>query len=214
MVSETPTDGRCNAELSGGYCEGWQMDNGRCYSHGGRREDDSRDPGGVPPEKAEGNSNAITHGAYAEEKKLYSEAFSERERDLADRIFEDYYGRYIALHDAEPPLGFKVRLFNISVNAVTELRVENWFTDRPDELETGTPHLDRETHISESGTRYYRYKKSPAMAAMKTLSDYNRQWLKTFDLEPSDVGSGTTVNVNFEEEFLAGLKAGASTDGA
>lgn len=190
-----------------GHPAGWGTDTqtGPCKFHGGAAENQG------PPKE---NGNAVTHGAYADEKKLYAEAFSERERDLADRVFEDYYGRYVALHDAEPPLGFKMRLFNIAVNAVTEMRVENWFTDRPDELETGTPHLDRETHISESGTKYYRYKKSPAMAAMKTLADYNRQWLKTFGLEPSGAGDGTTVNVNFEEEFLAGLKAGASSDTA
>lgn len=203
MVSETPTDGRCNAEIDGGYCEGWEMDNGRCYSHGGRREDDPRDSGGAP----DGNSNSVTHGAYADEKQLYSETFSERERDLADRVFEDYYGRYVALHDAEPPLGFKMRLFNIAVNVVTEMRVENWYTTKPDELDTGTPHMDRETHVSESGERYYRYKTSPAMAAVKTLSDYNRQWLKTFGLEPGADSDGTTVNVNVHEEILAGMKA-------
>jgi hypothetical protein len=76
MVSETPTDGRCNAELDGGYCEGWQMDNGRCYSHGGRNEDDDRDPGGVPPEKAKGNGNAESHGLTADREQWF-----ERHRD-------------------------------------------------------------------------------------------------------------------------------------
>lgn len=61
MVSDEPQDGRCNAETSGGYCEGWQMDNGRCWNHGGRNEDDDRDAGGAP----EGNDNAVTHGAWS-----------------------------------------------------------------------------------------------------------------------------------------------------
>ena len=190
---------RCGRADDCGLPAGWGTDHtgeGACKHHGGASS-------GAP----EGNSNAVSHGAYAEEKKLYAETFSKRERDLADRVFEDYYGRYVAVHDAEPPLGFRMRLFNIAVNAVTELRVENWFTDKPGSLDTGTPHLDRETHISESGTTYYRYKKSPAMAAMKTLSDYNRQWLKTFGLEPSTDSDGTTVNVNVHEEILAGMKA-------
>lgn len=180
MVSDTPTEGRCNAEIGGGYCEGWQMDNERCWSHGGRNEDDDRDPGGAP----EGHTNSVTHGAYAEHNKLYSEAFSERERDLADRVFKDFYDLYVDQHGVEPPAGHKMRLFKIAVNAVTEMRVENWYTDKPDTLETGTPYINRETHVSESGERYYRYKKSPSVPAIKHLEGYNRKWLSELGLLP------------------------------
>lgn len=65
MVSESPTDGKCNYEYSpedryshdSGYCEADPMDNGRCYHHGGQREN-----GGAP----EGNDNAATHKAFSE----------------------------------------------------------------------------------------------------------------------------------------------------
>lgn len=198
-------DERCGATCrDGSPCQSYPIRGAnRCRMHGGQS------PGGDGA--PEGNSRAVTHGAYADQKKLYSQEFSERECDLADRIFEDYYGRYQSLHDAEPPLGFKLRLFNIAVNAVTEMRVENWFTDQPDELQTGTPHLDRETHVSESGTKYYRYQKSPAMAAMKSLSDYNRKWLKTFGLEPeSDAPASADVEgvITILSSEVAGVDGG------
>lgn len=58
MASDTPTDGRCNYEYDdGGYCEAYPMDNGRCYHHGGQREN------GGPPED---NENAADHYAFSE----------------------------------------------------------------------------------------------------------------------------------------------------
>jgi hypothetical protein len=65
VVSETPTEGKCNYEYDesddyphdSGYCEGDPMDNGWCYHHGGQREN-----GGAP----EDNQNAKRHGAFSE----------------------------------------------------------------------------------------------------------------------------------------------------
>ena len=64
MVSNTPTDGKCNYEYTpeddykhdSGFCESSPMDNGSCYHHGGKRQN-----GGAPAE----NDNAVTHAAYA-----------------------------------------------------------------------------------------------------------------------------------------------------
>jgi len=200
MVSDNPLDGNCNADLDRGFCEGRPMDNGRCYRHGGRHEDDDRDPGGAPDE----NTNSVSHGAYAEQSDLYSKEFSDREQDLTDRIFQDYLELYQSRHGVEPPAGHKIRLFRVAVNTVTEMRVENWYTEKPDELDTGSdaPHIDRETHISESGQRYYRYKKSPAVAAIKHLEGYNRKWLKELGLLPDD---GADVEVNLQSELWENL---------
>lgn len=85
MVSDTPTDGRCNYEYSpddeydvdSGYCEGHPMDNGRCYHHGGQAEN-----GGAP----EGNENAATHRAYAEHA---VKSLTESEADVFDEVAED-----------------------------------------------------------------------------------------------------------------------------
>lgn len=167
----------------GGYCKAWpgkgtdHLGEGRCSNHGGAGEG-----AGAP----EGNANGVSHGAYTDKSKLYESEFSERERDLADRVTEDYVERYEDVHGTAPPAGFRKRLFHIGVNSVAELRVENWYTDKPEELDTGSeaPHIDRETRISEDGMRYYRYKKSPAVAAQKHLSRYNHKWLKALGLLP------------------------------
>lgn len=183
-----------------------------CGDHGGRRQDGQpcgrqagwgtdNDTGrcrqclGTSPdgESHEDNTNAVTHGAYAEQSDLYSQEFSDLEQDLADRIFQDYLDLYQSTHGVAPPVGHKIRLFKIAVNSVTEMRVENWYTDKPDELDTETPYINRETHISESGQRYYRYKKAPSVAAIKHLEGYNRKWLEKLDLLPDD---GADVEVN------------------
>lgn len=179
MVSETPTEGRCNAEIHDGYCEGWQAKdesgeviNGRCRKHGGHEDS------GAP----KGSKNATTHGAYTDKSDLYDKVFSEPECDLVDRIEADYLERYLNSNGHEPTTGEGLRIFKMAVNAVTEMRVENWYTAKPEELETGTPLIDKETHVSEEGRVYYRYKKSPATAARKHLESYNRQWGKTMGL--------------------------------
>ena len=57
MSSETPTDGRCNAQTrDGGYCENYPTgENDRCRMHGA--------DGGAK----EGNNNAVTVAAWAED---------------------------------------------------------------------------------------------------------------------------------------------------
>ncbi|ELY91463.1 hypothetical protein C484_10561 [Natrialba taiwanensis DSM 12281] len=129
----------------------------------------------------EGNTNSVSHGAYAEQSNLYNDVFTNAERDIADDIFEDYKNRYLEAH-GDIPTGHELRLFKLSVNAVTEIRVENWATDRPEVLDSGTPHIDSEQHFTEGGQRYFKYKKSPSLAAKKTLSNENRMWLKDLGL--------------------------------
>lgn len=166
---------------------GWgtESDDGKCRQHRGTSPDGS---------SHEGNQHAVTHGAYADQSALYSEDFDAQERGLADSIFQDYLGLYQSKHGVEPPVGHRVRLFKIAVNAVTELRVENWYSKKPEDLDTGTPYINQETHYSESGQRYYRYKKAPSVAAIKHLEGYNRQWLKELGLLPDD-GADVEVNV-------------------
>lgn len=174
-----------------GRAAGWgtDFDSGKCRVHRGTSPDGSShegndnavgNDGGAP----EDNTHHVTHGAYTDQHNLYKQELSERERDLTDRIFDDYMARYRDQHGGDPPYGFEIRLFKISVNVVTEMRVDNWYTDKPDEAGTGTPHIDKQKHVSEGGEVYYRYKKSPATAAVKHLSDYNHRWLKNFNLLP------------------------------
>lgn len=165
-----------------GHPAGWGVPDtseGPCKFHGGLADGGAREGAGAP----EGNTNSVSHGAYADQSSLYQEVFDDDQRELADWIFADYTDRYEARH-GEPPIGFTLRLFKLSVNAVTEMRVERWVEDKPADLDSGTPHINRQTKVSPQGEEYYEYKKSPALAAMKHLSDENRKWLKDLDLLP------------------------------
>lgn len=94
MVSDTPTDGRCNWEYDdGGYCEAHPMDNGRCFHHGGQREN-----GGAP----EDNDNAATVGAWAESfyDGFLTEAEKERVQESAEVLGDKTGAQEIARHAA------------------------------------------------------------------------------------------------------------------
>jgi len=170
--------------LFAGYCGCWpgkgtdHVGEGRCSRHGG--ENSGENGQGAK----EGNTNRVSHGAYADQSNLYSDVFTEAQREIADDIYQDYRDRYLETH-GDIPTGHDIRLFKLSVNAVTEIRVENWETQKPEDLDSGTVLIDREEHIkiSEGGPiREIRYKKTPALAAKKTLSNENRKWLKDLGL--------------------------------
>jgi len=187
--------GQCiaTAKSTGERCRGYaQGPHGKCSTHGG--SDDSGAPEGNSNAEGndggaeEGNTRAVSHGAYADQSNLYSQVFSDAERQMADDIFADYRDRYKAIH-GDLIYGHRVRIFKISVNAVTEIRVENWTADKPEELESGTTWIDKETKIKTTQDRSFEettYKKSPALAAKKTLSNENRKWLKDLNLLGTD----------------------------
>lgn len=176
--SEHGEFGRCDAtaKSTGDQCGQPAIgEHGKCYFHGGEVGDS-----GAP----EDNTNSVSHGAYADQSSLYSDVFSDAQRQIADDIYHDYRDRYVDEH-GDIPSGHDLRLFKLSVNAVTELRVDNWSTQKPDKLDSGTVMIDREERkkASEVGViKEIRYKKSPALAAKKTLSNENRKWLKDLGL--------------------------------
>jgi len=165
--------------------EGWGYPNatsGLCDHHGER--------GGQ-----EGNSNAVgneggdgaepTHGAYMDEFRFYDDHISDSLRELVDDIYADYYAEFTALH-GEPLAGEDVELFRLANTHVKDIVLNNWSADRPDSLaESGNPLVDRETHVSESGREYYRYKESVVIAAQQKLSRDRLRWLKAYDLDRS-----------------------------
>lgn len=94
MVSDTPTEGRCNYEYdTGGYCEAHPMDNGRCFHHGGQHEN-----GGAP----EGNDNAVTVAAWAEDfyEDFLTQAEQERVKKSAKILGDEAGAQEIGQHAA------------------------------------------------------------------------------------------------------------------
>lgn len=179
------TSSRCTQPAKGPH--------GKCRFHGGAEgsgaPEGNQNAVGNDGGADEDNTRAVSHGAYADQSNLYSQEFTETQQALADGIFTDYMDRYEQEHSEEPPTGFELRIFKISVNAVTEMRVENWVTEKPESLHTGTPHIDSSTKIASTGDRYFEYKKSPALAAMNHLSNHNHKWLKSLNLLPDPESS-------------------------
>ena len=128
MVSDTPTDGRCNADVDGGYCEGWQMDNGRCYSHGGRNDDDGRDPGGAP----KANQNAKRHGLHSTPQYLQRH-LDEHHEDTYIALFESLCTRYERVHAQGPDYAAKKRLQRVCIEIVKEDLADEWLAQEADE---------------------------------------------------------------------------------
>ncbi|NUC71696.1 hypothetical protein HTZ84_05130 [Haloterrigena sp. SYSU A558-1] len=193
MSNEEPVEGKCNYHPTqdGGYCgqkAGMGTDHlgeGYCKYHGGCSTGGAREGAGAP----KGNTNATTHGAYADCNSFYQNELSEELRQLADDIFADYLEKYRSLH-GEPPLGHETELFRLSVTHVKDIVLDNWSTDRPAALESGNPMVDRETRTKTEKDKFneivtfeeHHYKESVVLAAQKKLSTDRRQWLKDLDL--------------------------------
>lgn len=164
-----------------GHPEGWgtDSDSGPCKFHGGAASPDggAREGAGAP----EDNTNAVTHGAYADANGYYQQVLDDDGRELVDSILADYLEQYRDLH-GDPPLGHETELFRISISHVKELELDTWAAERPDDLDPGNGMIARETHYSDDGDEYHKYKESPIVAAQKKLSSDRRMWLKDLGL--------------------------------
>ena len=118
MVSDSPTEGRCNYEYDGGgYCEGHPMDNGSCYHHGGKNEN-----GGAP----EKNDNATDHGAFKEHfRSDLTDAEQEAIDDLVSHLEEIDGPRAIAAESAAEAL----MKYKRSADSRFLREARQWFAD-------------------------------------------------------------------------------------
>lgn len=184
-----PSDEDCRGRRSKdgvfkGYCRATpgrgtdHVGEGRCKHHGGKGGSGGpREGSGGKP----GNTNAVTHGAYAQCNPFYTDVLDEPLRQLVDDIFEDYLEEYRSLH-GEPILGHETELFRLSVTHVKDISLDTWATERPHSLESGHPMVDRETRYTQGGREYHKYKESVVLAAQQKLSRDRRQWLKDLGL--------------------------------
>ncbi|RDZ53132.1 hypothetical protein C5C07_15465 [Haloferax sp. Atlit-4N] len=189
MSNDEPVDGDCNYHPTqdGGYCAqtaGMGTDHlgeGHCKYHGGAAPGGAREGSGAPDD----NTNAVTHGAYADHNRFYQKVLDDSLRDLVDDIFDDYLSDYEDRH-GEPPLGHEMELFRISVAHVKDVVLDNWAETRPDDLDSGHPLVDKETQIKTTqdgrALKQQRYRESVVLAAQGKLSRDRRQWLKDLGL--------------------------------
>ena len=181
------TKGRGGESVFVGYCgqpEGWgcgpDITEGRCKHHGGLNSGENGQGG------TEENTNAVTHGAYADENTFYQDVLGDDLRDLVDDIFEDYTDRYADRHGETVPVGLEMELFRLSVSHVKDVVLDRWATQKPESLQSGNPLVDRETerdfNPEDGSVVVEQYKESVVLTAQKRLSSDRRQWLKDLGL--------------------------------
>lgn len=157
-----------------GHPTGWGMDGdaGPCKFHAGTSADG---------QSHERNQNAVTHGLYAEHNTFYQKVLDDALRALVDNIFSDYVDSYRERH-GEPTTGHEAELFRIAVSYAKHVHADNWALERPASLKSGHPLVDQETHYSESGEKYHRYKETVVAKGQARLSRDRRAWLKDLGL--------------------------------
>lgn len=194
-VPQQEPDGDCNGKRTkrrdgesvfAGYCgqpEGWgcgpDVTEGRCKHHGGLNSGENGQGG------TEDNTNAVTHGAYADANSYYQNILDDAMREFVDDVFADYLEKYRDRH-TDPPLGIESELFRIAVTHAKDIGLDRWADEKPDGLESGHPLVDKETNIVPVGEGRVEtersYKESVVLAAQKRLSTDRRQWLKDLGL--------------------------------
>jgi hypothetical protein len=161
-----------------GLPAGWgtEFDSGKCKHHRGTSPDGT---------SHEDNTNAVTHGAYADCNSYYQNVLDEDLRQFVDDVFADYLGKYEALH-GDPPLGIEAELFRVAVTHAKDIGLDRWADEKPDGLDSGHPLVDEETEIVPVGEgrieTQRRYRESVVLAAQKKLSNDRRMWLKDLGL--------------------------------
>lgn len=175
MSNDEPVEGRCNAKTrDGGHCENYPIDNAeRCRMHGGQSP-------GAPDE----NTNSVSHGLFADVNKFYQNVMNDDQRALCDQVYEDYLAEYTEIN-GDPITGHKARMFEISVNHIKIIYSDNWAYDRPSELDSGSPMVDKETTCKTAGESVVQqddYKPSIVTSTQQQLRREDRAWLREYGL--------------------------------
>jgi len=168
-ASERDPERVCNTD----DCNAWKMgDFEYCRNHKGVSDDG---------ESHEGNQNAVSHGLYAETNNFYQEVMTDKQRRLCDEIFQDYCTQFRE-RNGEPHQGELSRLFEIAVNHIKIIHSDNWATDKPDDLESGNPMVDKGERFNTEGVPYQEYTETVVLKGQQRLRNSDRQWLKDYNL--------------------------------
>lgn len=186
-------------------------EHGKCKIHGGS-QDSGAPEGNSNAEGNEGGDGADpTHGVYADANKLYSEEFSDIIKAVVDKTFGDLHERYEERH-GEPGFEHESRLFEIALNVGKGIYADNWASDKPDELKTPSPLVDRETEAVPIGNgeteTQVKYSESVPIATQQRYRREDRQWLKSLGLLENDPDSkaasalegGLDLNLSSEDK--------------
>ena len=189
--------------------EGWGYPNatsGLCDHHGERGGQEGNS-------NAEGNdggdadgTESVTHGVYADVNKLYSKVFDDSMVAVVDAMAADLYERYEDLH-GEPGTLHKSRMFEIAMNVAKGIYADNWAEDKPDELKTTSPLVDKETEPVPVGNgetiTQVSYSESVPTNTQQKLRREDRQWLKSYGLLEADPENKQAESLSTLAEVLS-----------
>lgn len=123
MVSDEPTEGRCNAPAGNGksgYCESYPVTGEeKCRMHLGKSADGS---------SHENNQNAQTHGLFADHDGYYHDLDDEAQGWVFD-FTNDLLDRYRREHGRAPDRFDKEALKNIAIDFHRVANANSWFSD-------------------------------------------------------------------------------------
>lgn len=142
MASDEPRDDRCGANVKqgDGYCERYIMNHGRCYLHGGATPEGTDTP--------EGNTNAMTHGLYAQRTNYY-QSLDEDEQAFVEAIVDGWLDQAPFGRDNQAKVN---RLFKIAVDEHKLWRANDYYDEEDlvvedfERGEDGEVHKTREEH--------------------------------------------------------------------
>ena len=209
MVSDTKTDGRCNAAAGPdkeGYCERYPYKgdsdgpvNGRCSSHGGKstgapKGNQNAKGHGAPPE----NANAMEHGLYSKRPahELYPQ-LPDRGKDRVDTLVSAYVERW-GWDWGDPRI--PSRLVDVCVDVWRRWRAKGVLVDMG-------PNEERVVGVNDRGQPVTAWDEHHLSKQVSRVDSDIRQNFK--DLAPDDPtgagginvesGGDLTVNFNIEE---------------
>lgn len=211
MVSEEPTDGRCNAragENGWGYCESYPVTdgdgaprNGRCRMHGGTNPGGAREGSGAP----ENNQNAATHRMTAAPSKLY-ENLSEENRALVDGVHDSNVAQLAERWGGRENIP-EVHITHSRRVAMNVLKVtvfaEDWQYEEA--KKSGNPLIETKTREADSGETYEVDITSLVEDVASDLARENRMWLKDMGI----LGSPEEQQADAASEVAAAWKESA-----
>jgi len=194
-----------------GHPAGWgtENDSGPCKFHGGAGGSGGVREGAGPPED---NTNAVSHGLYAETNRFYQTVIGDQLRELCDAIFADYIEQYRDRHGG-PPLGHEARLFEIAVNHIKIIHADNWAVDKPNELESGNPMVDKEskeTFVNGVGpVTEHTYSETVVVGTQQKLRREDRAWLKDMGLLDDPESQKATALGDLKDAWVESAQGGS-----
>jgi len=139
MVSEEPREDRCAEPVDGGYCEGWQMDNGSCQAHGGQNYN-----GSAP----ENNANAVTHGLHTSAETFFANA-DQHHLDTYYAVHEALCDRFNRAHGRDPMYHDKKELAQVALSMAKLDMADEYAAEHA--VEPDKPLTENEKQMTEQG---------------------------------------------------------------